>query len=168
MIHKIKTEMTKADRDKVFNKYSGHCAYCGCELQKGWHVDHIQAVVRKFKAVYQHWKHVDTGEILEQNDGLRLLRNMPDRDKWEYIKRKEVPDGFTYPENDTPENSNPACHSCNITKATLGIEGFRQYVQNTVESLNKNKYAAYKFAKRYGLIQETGIEVKFYFETQNK
>lgn len=28
-------------RDKVFAKYEGRCAYCGCELKKGWHVDHI-------------------------------------------------------------------------------------------------------------------------------
>lgn len=33
----------KANRQEVFDKYGGKCAYCGCELQKGWHVDHIQA-----------------------------------------------------------------------------------------------------------------------------
>lgn len=25
----------------VFNKYGGKCAYCGNELVKGWHADHI-------------------------------------------------------------------------------------------------------------------------------
>lgn len=156
------------DRQAIFDKYGGRCAYCGCELQKGWHVDHIEAVVRKIKVVHQHWRHMDTGEILQQNDGLRSLRKMPDREKWEYVPRKEVPDGFTFPANDTVENSNPACHSCNITKSTLGIEGFREYIQGTVNSLNKNKYAAYKFAKRYGLVIETGNPVTFYFETINK
>lgn len=34
--------MKKSDRDKIFNKYGGKCAYCGCELQKGWHCDHIE------------------------------------------------------------------------------------------------------------------------------
>jgi len=36
-------KLSKADRNTVFFKYQGRCAYCGCELQKGWHVDHIEA-----------------------------------------------------------------------------------------------------------------------------
>ena len=36
--------MTK--RDKIFNKFNGKCAYCGCELQKGWHIDHLLPLVR--------------------------------------------------------------------------------------------------------------------------
>jgi 5-methylcytosine-specific restriction endonuclease McrA len=38
--------MTKKDRQIVFNKYKGRCAYCGCELQKGWHVDHLEPIYR--------------------------------------------------------------------------------------------------------------------------
>lgn len=34
--------MKKQLREEVFNKYGGKCAYCGCELKKGWHVDHIE------------------------------------------------------------------------------------------------------------------------------
>lgn len=34
--------MNKATRDIVFQKYGGKCAYCGCELQKGWNIDHIE------------------------------------------------------------------------------------------------------------------------------
>lgn len=40
--------MKKADRQKVFEKYGGRCAYCGCELTKGWHVDEILPIVRDF------------------------------------------------------------------------------------------------------------------------
>ena len=50
----------------------------------------------------------------------------------------------------------------------MSLQGFREYIEQTVESLNKNRYAAYKFAKRYGLIQETIKPVLFYFETLNK
>lgn len=32
--------MTKADRQKVFDKFGGRCAYCGCELNDKWQVDH--------------------------------------------------------------------------------------------------------------------------------
>ena len=33
-------------RDSVFAKYGGKCAYCGCELHKGWHIDHITPIRR--------------------------------------------------------------------------------------------------------------------------
>jgi 5-methylcytosine-specific restriction endonuclease McrA len=33
--------MTKKIRDIVYAKFDGHCAYCGCVLEKGWQVDHI-------------------------------------------------------------------------------------------------------------------------------
>lgn len=32
--------MKKADRQIVHDKYGGRCAYCGCELQHDWQVDH--------------------------------------------------------------------------------------------------------------------------------
>lgn len=38
--------MKASERQQVFNKYGGKCAYCGCELVKGWHVDHIEPLVR--------------------------------------------------------------------------------------------------------------------------
>lgn len=41
--------MNKKDREIIFNKYNGRCAYCGVELIKGWHVDHIEPIVRNWK-----------------------------------------------------------------------------------------------------------------------
>src|SRR6478736_5584096 len=32
--------MRKTDREKIFSKYGGRCAYCGCVLQQDWQVDH--------------------------------------------------------------------------------------------------------------------------------
>ncbi len=50
--------MTKKERQIVFDKYGGKCAYCGCELQSGWHVDHLESIQR-----YKHGgcinKHLD-------------------------------------------------------------------------------------------------------------
>lgn len=41
----MRRKLTKAERLEVYNKTSGHCAYCGCELPlKGFHVDHIQCL----------------------------------------------------------------------------------------------------------------------------
>ena len=33
-------------RKRVFDKHNGRCSYCGCELQKGWHVDELLPVRR--------------------------------------------------------------------------------------------------------------------------
>ena len=33
--------ITKEVREQVHQKTDGHCAYCGDELKKGWHVDHV-------------------------------------------------------------------------------------------------------------------------------
>jgi 5-methylcytosine-specific restriction endonuclease McrA len=133
--------MTKADRQKVFEKFSGRCAYCGCELEKGWHLDHIEPVVRLYKT-----EKVSVG---------------PNSWDWKWVDKFQ---GFQYPERDTIENALPACASCNINKHGDSIEGFRATITKFVESLNKYS-VQYKIAKRYGLINETGNNVKFYFET---
>lgn len=127
--------MTKADRQKVFDKYGGKCAYCGCELQKGWHVDEIEPVRRN-----KIWDAV--------------------KRKWVVLKSKPM----EHPERMNIENQNPACASCNINKHSDSLENFRTAIKKYVESLNLYS-TQYKIAKRYGLITETNIEVKFYFES---
>ena len=38
-------QIPKAVRQKVYDKYNGHCAYCGCEIDyKDMQVDHIESV----------------------------------------------------------------------------------------------------------------------------
>lgn len=41
-------KITKTEREIVYQKFNGKCAYCGCELKKGWHVDHINPIVRNW------------------------------------------------------------------------------------------------------------------------
>lgn len=127
--------MTKKERQSIFEKYGGRCAYCGYKLEKGWHVDHIEPIVRNSK-----W----------------------DREKGRFIQTGTC----QKPENDVLSNNNPSCASCNIVKNSLSIEQFREHITRFVHSLNQYS-TQYKFAKRYGLIAETNIEVKFYFETFN-
>ena len=112
--------MTK--REKVYNKFHGKCAYCGCELNGKFHIDHIEPIRRN-------------------SDGSCLN-----------------------PQNESLENLNPSCPSCNIMKHNQSIEQFRAMIKNFVTNLNKYNNQ-YKFAKKYGLITENDIEVKFYFET---
>jgi len=118
--------MNKKDRQATFEKYNGKCAYCGCELLKGWHVDHIEPIVR-------NW-------INGKCEKPHLKNNI--------------------------ENYNPSCSSCNIQKNSYSLEQFRSNIKQFVSSLNQYS-TQYKFAKKYGLLKETDIEVKFYFETIN-
>lgn len=35
-------QLTKSERTAIYNKYSGHCAYCGKEIEyKDMQVDHL-------------------------------------------------------------------------------------------------------------------------------
>ena len=54
--------MTKKERQQLFEKFGGCCAYCGCELLKGWHADHIKPIRRKFKYDRGKARLVHTGE----------------------------------------------------------------------------------------------------------
>lgn len=147
--------MRKAERETVFNKYGGKCAYCGTELQKGWHVDHMEPCQRKTKLVRGHWSHPD-GRYMDEE---ALIENNV---KW--IESKVVADGFYNPDANHIDNYNPACASCNILKSSFNIEAFRETIANFINSLNSYTNQ-YKFAKRYGLVKETGSPVIFYFET---
>lgn len=137
--------MKKADRQRIFDKYGGRCAYCGCELQKGWHVDEVEPVRRSFK----YRKDENGKSIWNQGKGV-----------WE---KDNV---LLHPERLHIDNQNPACASCNINKHSGSLEEFRSMIVHFITTLNRDS-VQYKIAKRYGLIQETGIEVKFYFEKLN-
>ena len=123
--------MKKTDREFIFNKYDGKCAYCGCKLGKGWHADHIKPIVRDF--IYNKQRFETNGNCVN-------------------------------PENENLQNYNPSCPSCNIQKNSYTLEQFRDNIKQFVNSLNQYS-TQYKFAKKYGLVAETDIEVKFYFET---
>jgi 5-methylcytosine-specific restriction endonuclease McrA len=114
--------MRKEYREIIFKKYDGKCAYCGCDLQKGWHVDHLEPIVR-------NW----------------------------------INGTCKNPQNETLSNYNPSCQSCNIQKNSYTMEQFRENIKQFVNSLNQYS-TQYKFAKKYGLVSETDIEVVFYFE----
>ncbi|WP_434999988.1 HNH endonuclease (plasmid) [Vibrio scophthalmi] len=71
------------------------------------------------------------------------------------------------PQYDVEENKVPSCAPCNKLKSSLSIQCFRKYIDEFVDSLNKYTNQ-YKFAKRYGQIQETRHPVVFWFEKNNK
>jgi 5-methylcytosine-specific restriction endonuclease McrA len=150
--------MNKKDRQIVFDKYNGHCAYCGCKLEKGWHVDEVIPVKRKFKIIRSHWENVITGETTQSDRAVR--RN---HTEWQYIPTKNIPDGYENPENFNIDNQMPSCASCNINKHSMSLEDFRYLIQGFMKHLNEVS-TQYKIAKRYGLVIEDIKPVVFYFE----
>lgn len=152
--------MKKIDRQKVFDKYGGKCAYCGCELAKGWHVDEIEPVRRRTKYIQPHW-----GEGIRETDECNSHTH-PHLQFREWIDGKTIAGGCDYPERFNVDNQNPACASCNINKHSGSLEDFRKLISGFMKHLNEVN-TQYKIAKRYGLVIEDIKPVVFYFETLN-
>ena len=111
--------ISKATRLKVYEKYNGHCAYCGSTLTlKEMRVDHIQSV-------------------------------------------------YYYNGTNDIENYNPACRMCNFYKSTMPIEKFREQLGQLTSRLERSVFI-YRLAKKYGLIKETQVPIKFYFENEQE
>ena len=69
--------MTKKEkREVVYNKFNGRCAYCGVELQKGWHVDELLPVRRNMKWNAGKTKYVHDGTY-EHPERLHINNQMP-------------------------------------------------------------------------------------------
>lgn len=152
--------MTKSQRQEVFNKYGGKCAYCGCELVKGWHVDELLPVRRNYKWTKAHWALPDGTEV--KSNSFTEEEGIERGIKW--VHSKQVPDGCMHPERLHINNQMPACASCNINKHSMSLEEFRALISGFMKHLNEVS-TQYKIAKRYGFIQETIKPVVFYFET---
>ncbi len=151
--------MNNKDRQIIFDKCGGRCAYCGCELQKGWHADHCNPVHRLTKSI--------GGDLVTKDTGLEPTTQDIKNGNYVQVPRKTVPAGMHKPQNDCIENMMPSCPSCNHYKHSADLETFRMVLTNTVRGLNKNS-TQYKFAKRYGLVEEIIKPVVFYFETLEK
>jgi len=93
-----------------------------------------------------------------------LLGDRFHADHIEPIVRNWLNGTCKHPYRNTLENFNPSCPSCNIIKNSHSLEGFRKIIGGFVNSLNRDS-TQYKFAKRYGLVEERQADVKFYFET---
>ena len=64
---------------------------------------------------------------------------------------------------DDISNYMPACRSCNHYKATLDIEGFRDYLSRLHKRLMRDSIP-YQVAERFGIVKHLSDDVKFYFE----
>lgn len=127
-------KLTKAQRAELREKFGGHCAYCGCELPERWHADHFVPCKR---------------DLETRRDGRGVLR------------LTSVGSGI--PGTNVIENMMPACPPCNISKGSMSLEGWRFWIAGHVNSLNQY-HKIYRMTKAFGLVQETGRPVVFYFE----
>ena len=64
---------------------------------------------------------------------------------------------------DEISNYMPSCRSCNHYKATLDVEGFRNYLSRIHKRLMRDS-VAYQVAERFGIVKHISDDVKFYFE----
>lgn len=68
---------------------------------------------------------------------------------------------------DELSNMLPACRSCNHYKATLGVEGFRQYLSRIAYRLMRDSIP-FQVATRFGIVRHMGDNVTFYFERMER
>ena len=120
-------------RKMVYDKYNGHCAYCGCPLEyKDMQVDHVDSIWRTSVAK-NGCKDLTDEQMEEANDISNLM---------------------------------PSCRACNFYKGAMDLETFRQTLTNTLLP-NTVKTFQFRLAEKYGLVQQTPHEIRFYFETHN-
>ena len=85
---------------------------------------------------------------------------IPIRRKNNYIMLDR--DNIPYGTND-PDNLMPCCGSCNSSKSVYSIDTWRDSIQRKINQLN-NYSSTYRIAKRFGLLKEIDMQVKFYYE----
>jgi 5-methylcytosine-specific restriction endonuclease McrA len=154
--------MTQKERKIVYEKYGGRCAYCGCELQKGWHVDHVEPCRRITEwqgagYAYPNGKLVPREELRGKTEGDMVDAGI----KWK--EGRYVTIGYANPDAHHIDNYMPSCPPCNINKHGDTIEQFREAISGYLHSLNL-RMVQYKMVKKYGLVEETNKPVVFYFE----
>lgn len=132
--------ISKKIRQIVWNKSQGICWYCGTELpEKGWHVDHVQPVLRQSEIVpYEQRKNPYASEV-------------------------KFTGTLTNPDKDNVDNMVPACAPCNLFKSTFSLEEFRQQIAAQPERGSKSSVNV-RTAERFGLIKVVDKPVVFWFE----
>lgn len=127
--------MAKVDRQKVHQKFNGHCSYCGTEIAiKDMQVDHV---------------------ISQRNYVWHLKNNH---------KIPPFLTHLTLSDLNHLDNLMPACRSCNGFKTSFDLETFRSEIEEQIKRLRTAK-PTFRLAERFGLIECKPKPVVFYFES---
>jgi len=122
------------NRQQVYDKYKGHCGYCGEKIElKRMQVDHIIPEAYFVIHIKNKFKIPTFLLHLTENDVNHI------------------------------DNLMPSCPVCNNWKSVYNLETFRDEIYKQIERLNKYS-ASFRFAKRYGLVVEYEYPIRFYFE----
>lgn len=132
--------MKKEDRQRVKDKTNGKCYYCGCNLSKRWHVDHI------FPKNKSHW--IGSEPMMRP------------------ILEKGASHAIDFDIDDF-ENLAPSCPRCNNWKHSSDLEQFRDQISNLVVGLQRDS-SQFRMALDFDLIELSGKSVEFYFEKMKK
>ncbi len=134
--------LTKKQRQEVWNKSNGYCWYCGCKLpQKGWHADHVEAVIRE-------------SELVPKDER---------KNRFAFELR---PTGKMHnAKNDKIENIVPSCAPCNLFKNVWNIDEFRYEIAQQVERARKTS-VNFRTAERFGTLEIIPVAIEFWFERQ--
>jgi hypothetical protein len=137
----MRMKLSKEQREAIRMMFGGRCAYCGCELNGKWHVDHVEAVHR-----------IGSYEKAEPGDRFSRL---------EYKMRGKR----LHPENDHKDNLFPACIRCNILKSATNVEGFRSMLTYFAHSIPTIRtYSHVHHLMRFGKLHIDASPVEFWFE----
>lgn len=140
----------KRIRELVYNKYGGHCAYCGKKIDiKDMQIDHFKPILRGWSDKYIN----DSNENYDEYVRVHRLLQYPilPFEKYKITRGK-----------DDISNYMPACRSCNFRKGTSDIETLRKEIGLQAERLMATFQG--RMSAAYGLIQYKPHEIKFYYE----
>ncbi len=125
---------TKQQREKIYSKYGGHCAYCGCKITvEQMQVDHI---------------------IPQREYENHIKRKIRVPNFLTHLTENDV---------NNEENLNPACAICNKWKSAHDLELFRSELSEQPKRLNDYS-SNFRIAKKYGLVHIIDNPIIFYFE----
>jgi len=125
---------SKQQRIEVHSKLNGRCAYCGVEIPI---------------------KDMQVDHIIPQRNFIQHIKN-----KWRIPPFLNHLSEFDLNHID---NLHPACRVCNNWKKDFDLELFRREISEQIKRLNSYS-ANYRFAKKYGLIHENLVPIRFFFE----
>lgn len=129
----------KINRDIIYNKFKGKCAYCGHKIKIGdMQVDHI--IPKSTYSFHMETKH----------------------------KVPAFLSHLTIHDVNHVDNLFPSCQVCNLRKLNYSLEDFRGEVGELVNIL-ENKSQTYKLAKRFNFVTTKRVKsFKFYFEHEQE
>ena len=129
----------RIDRDLIYCKFNGKCAYCGHKIKIGdMQVDHI--IPRSTYSFHMQTRH----------------------------KVPSFLSHLTINDVNHIDNLFPSCQVCNLRKLNYSLEDFRNEVNELVEIL-ESKSHTYKLAKRFNFVKAKRVRTfKFYFENEQE